>query len=126
MPSPVIDQIRQQFFAAMGINEYTPISEADAAGLIDQWEQYLFSVAQQSASYGSPYTPNYVPPGSRSYPPPTYVQPPRPGTVVGPRIIAAPPPRTNTGIVPPRIAPAAPPIAPGTPTTYQPAPPPRV
>lgn len=45
MPSPIIEGIRQQFFASLGITESTPISEGDAANLIDQWEQYLYSRA---------------------------------------------------------------------------------
>src|SRR5438105_3677502 len=107
MPSLIIEQLRQQFYASLGINEYTPISDADAPGLIDQWEQFLFSAAQQQGGYpgsGNPYqpapqarpgyTPSYVPPGQRTTYQPgqiynvgggTYVGPPAPGSVVGPR-----------------------------------------
>lgn len=45
MPSPIIEGLRQQFFASLGITENTPIAEGDAANLIDQWEQYLYSRA---------------------------------------------------------------------------------
>ena len=45
MPSPMIEGLRQQFFASLGITENTPISDSDAANLIDQWEQYLYSRA---------------------------------------------------------------------------------
>ena len=45
MPSPIIEGLRQQFFASLGITENTPISDSDAANLIDQWEQYLYSRA---------------------------------------------------------------------------------
>jgi len=123
MPSPVIEQIRQQFYAQMGINEYTPISEADAPNLIDQWEQYLFSAAQQSGSIYQPAptyqpapapryaSPVYVPPGQRTTYQPgqiysvpgggTYVGPPRPGTVVGPstgRVTVAPAPHATPSV----------------------------
>lgn len=67
MPSAIIEQIRQQFYASLGINENTPISDAQAPALIDQWEQYLFSSAQQSG-----YQPSYpsYPSGYSPYPPP--------------------------------------------------------
>ena len=45
MPSQIIEGIRAQFFASLGITENTPISDSDAANLIDQWEQYLYSRA---------------------------------------------------------------------------------
>lgn len=105
MSSAIIEQIRQQFYASLGINEWTPISEAQAPGLIDQWEQYLYSYAQQQAGYPGGYgttyppvprvgipSPVYVPPGQRvPYPPGqiyssgggVYVGPPTPGSVVG-------------------------------------------
>lgn len=67
MPSAIIEQIRQQFYASLGINDSTPISDAQAPALIDQWEQYLFSYAQQSG-YQQPY-PSY-PSGYSPYPPP--------------------------------------------------------
>ncbi len=50
MPSPIIEGLRQQFFASLGIHENTPIADSDAANLIDQWEQYLY----QRASGGGP------------------------------------------------------------------------
>ena len=37
MPSPIIEGLRQQFFASLGIHENTPIADSDAANLIDQW-----------------------------------------------------------------------------------------
>jgi len=106
MPSAIIEQLRQQFFASLGINEYTPISDAQAPALIDQWEQYLFSAAQQQGGYPGGYgttyqpappprvavSPVYVPPGQRTpYQPGqiystgggTYVGPPVPGSVFG-------------------------------------------
>lgn len=73
MPSPIIEQIRQQFYASLGINDSTPISDAQAPALIDQWEQYLFASAQQG--YQQPY-PGY-PSGYSQYPPPNI--PIRPG-----------------------------------------------
>jgi hypothetical protein len=66
MPSAIIEQIRQQFYASLGINDSTPISDAQAPALIDQWEQYLFASAQQSG-YQPPY-PGY-PSGYSPYPP---------------------------------------------------------
>ncbi len=45
MPSPIIEGLRQQFFASLGITENTPINDSDVAPLIDQWEQYLYSRA---------------------------------------------------------------------------------
>lgn len=66
MPSAIIEQIRQQFYASLGINDSTPISDAQAPALIDQWEQYLFASAQQSG-YQQPY-PGY-PSGYSPYPP---------------------------------------------------------
>lgn len=128
MPSAIIEQLRQQFFASLGINEYTPISDAQAPVLIDQWEQYLFSAAQQQggypSGYGMPYqpappprvgvSPVYVPPGQRiPYQPGqiystgggTYVGPPVPGSVVGRPSTTAVPVRT------PAALPAARPVA---------------
>lgn len=107
MPSAIIEQIRQQFYASMGINDYTPISDAQAPQLIDEWEQYLYSYAQQSGYPGGmgggyqsapPMRPgvpapiSYVPPNVRgTYTPGqiynvgggTYVGPPAPGSVAG-------------------------------------------
>mgnify|MGYP000921819878 CR=1 FL=1 len=59
MPSPIIEGLRQQFFASLGITENTPIAESDAANLIDQWEQYLYSRAsgQGGMVVGSPTRP---------------------------------------------------------------------
>src|SRR3569832_767762 len=65
MPSPIIEQIRQQFYASLGINDSTPISAAQAPALIDQWEQNLLASAQQSG-YQQPY-PGY-PSGYSPYP----------------------------------------------------------
>ena len=50
MPSPVIEGLRQQFFASLGISENTPIADSDAANLIDQWEQYLYLRASGGGS----------------------------------------------------------------------------
>ncbi len=59
MPSQIIEGIRAQFFASLGITENTPISDSDAAGLIDQWEQYLYSRAsgQGGMVVGAPNRP---------------------------------------------------------------------
>ena len=48
MPSPVIEGLRQQFFASLGISENTPIADSDAANLIDQWSS-TFSCALRGA-----------------------------------------------------------------------------
>lgn len=50
MPSPIIEGLRQQFFASLGITENTPIADSDAANLIDQWEQYLYQRATGGGS----------------------------------------------------------------------------
>ena len=50
MPSAIIEQIRQQFYASLGINDSAPISDAQAPALIDQWEQYLFLRASGGGS----------------------------------------------------------------------------
>lgn len=120
MPSALIEQIRQQFYASLGINENTPISDADAPVLIDRWEQYLYSAAAQSSVGSSPYPVNTggYPGGYGSYPgfpsgPPRYVPPvirgapgyqgPQnvpPGT---PSVYVSPPGGGNTGIAPPGI-----------------------
>lgn len=115
MPSAIIEQIRQQFYASLGINDNTPISDAQAPMLIDQWEQYLYSAAQQSG-YQQPY-PGY-PPGYPTYPPPnvpirpsvpppiSYVPSTQRGSVYVPTGGGAPTPGRTT--LPVRVAPAAP------------------
>lgn len=139
MPSQIIEQIRAQFYASMGINEYTPISDAQAPMLIDQWEQYLYSYAQQSGYPGSmgggyqsappmrpgvPTPVSYVPPNVRSTYTPgqiynigggTYVGPPAPGSVAGrttTSTIGPARPYTPASTLPGRPAPA--PVYPGS------------
>ena len=114
MPSAIIEQIRQQFYASLGINENTPISDAQAPMLIDQWEQYLYSAAQQSG-YQQPY-PGY-PSGYSPYPPPnvpirpsvpppiSYVPSTQRGSVYIPPPGGGAPARTS---IPVRVAPAVP------------------
>ncbi len=105
MPSAIIEQIRQQFYASMGINEWTPISDDQATMLIDQWEQYLYSASQQMNPQGqyppAPRPPlTYVPPGQRPYVPGAVVaSPPAPGFRLAPGI--------PVGIRPVAIAPPA-------------------
>jgi hypothetical protein len=111
MPSQVIEQLRSQFFASRGISENTPISDADAAALIDAWEQYLYSAGQSGGGIyqpAPPYRPGvpmptqYIPPPGRPGTPPAY-GPYRQGSA-GPRTapvwsggggntVNAPPPR---------------------------------
>lgn len=90
MPSPVIEQLRTQFFSSLGITEYTPITEADAPGLIDQWEQYLYSAAVQRGTGGYQPAPPARPGGTTG---PIYVPPNQrgPSQHRGPRVIVAPP-----------------------------------
>lgn len=122
MPSAIIEQIRQQFYASLGINDSTPISDAQAPALIDQWEQYLFASAQQSGyqqPYGgypsgySPYPPPNIPirpgmPSPSSYVPgnvrgSVYVSPSSPGPTPG---RPNQPPRLVTRVAPPVAGPS--------------------
>lgn len=112
MPSPIIEQLRGQFLASLGISEYTPIPPEQEADLQDRWEQFLFAAAQrggwpssggynpygggsvwQPAPAPSPRPPaRFVPDAERAKYQPgqlytvggaTYIGPPTPGSVVG-------------------------------------------
>jgi len=144
MPSIVVEQLRQQFYASLGITDSTPVSEEEAPALIDAWEQFLYASAQRGGGY-SPYqpappprafgTPVYVPPGQRAPVQPgqlvniggaTYVGPPLPGSVVpGPRAGTTATQGSQPGAY--RTPMAAPRAASGSTqgTTTQGAPPPR-
>jgi hypothetical protein len=110
MPSPIIEGLRQQFFASLGITENTPIAESDAANLIDQWEQYLYSRAsgQGGMVVSSPTRPGtsivlappvgnqpQSPQGTGNYPVATQYRPPKQAAPGGGRTVYTPPPKRS-------------------------------
>ena len=99
MPSQVVEQLRQQFYASLGITDATPVPEEQVPALIDAWEQYLYASAQRAEDTAriSPRRRRArserrsMPPASRIQGQPgqlvnigggTYVVPPLPGSVV--------------------------------------------
>lgn len=146
MPSQVVEQLRQQFYASLGITDATPVPEEQVPALIDAWEQFLYASAQRGGGY-SPYqpappprmfgSPVYVPPASRVQGQPgqrvnvgggTYVVPPLPGSIVAaPRVGSTGTPGGPIVYQPPMVATQPAPMTNQPPrgSTTQGAPPPR-